>query len=239
MKSLLPPLLAAIALLSSGCVAPVAFTNPCQVISANGTGSCKATEPVTSATVIFNTNFDPSNAFSLTYDNVDVTSKLTPPPAAGGTSHLPLPQPPSPANYPTTAAHALVANDTCGFFCVFPSVTMNFTPPQLLFAATADQTPVVAGLSTPQFAVVQLDSVLSLSTPMAVTITANPPIVSFSATQDGPRSGGPYVATMQVNTNYAVFYLHANEGASQGMNFTLHGTASGVSDGNQSGVVVP
>jgi len=178
-------------LLLTGCVAPVAFTAPCAPGPNPNSNSCQATAPVTQATMSFASNFDPSNSLTVTFNNQTVTNLLTPPPAPNGTSTLLLPQPPTP-NYYTSATQTLTASATCGFFCVYPTKTVTFTPLVLSIGSVVTGVgpvgPLNVQLSTPLLAFVVVSPQPSSAT-FSATLTASPPgMVAFATSPSGPSS---------------------------------------------------
>jgi hypothetical protein len=187
--------------------------------------------------VIFNTNFDPSSGLSVTYDGKDVTGLLQPSPAANGSSNIAIPQPPA-GGYPSGSSHTMTINDTCGFFCVYPTITMTFTPPTLsIFAPSPSQNaPVVGSIAIPTQA-----TFVDLAVPAApggttVTLTANPPIVNFKATPTDPGSTS-FPLTIGAGQIEGSFYVQAIPGQTVGTPFTVTGTASGFQVGTQSGSI--
>lgn len=220
----------------TGCVTPVTFTQPCQVIAANKTNTCNAQAPATQATVIFASNFDPSSSLSVTYDGKDVTSLLQPPPAANGTSNIAIPQPPG--AYPAGASHTMTIDDTCGFFCVYPTITMTFTPPTLsIFAPSPGQNaPVVGTIAVPTQATFVDLAVPAGSGGTTVTLTANPPIVNFKATPTDPGSTS-FPLTIGTGQFEGQFYVQAKPGQTVGTQFTVTGTAPGFQVGTQPGSI--
>jgi hypothetical protein len=235
---LLVPLALAAALAGAGCVSPVTFTAPCSVIAANQSGSCMANGPATQATLIFNTNFDPSNSLTLTYDNTPITNSLLPPPAPGGSSNAPIP--PSPPRYYTGGgSHTLVVSDTCGFFCVYPSVTMTFTPaPLYVFAPSPQQNaPINGSLTMPAPAFVELGAPLPSGTTQ-VALTASPSIALFGETQFGPFSS-QLTIPVSAGANEAEFFVKGAAGQIPGTPFTVTATTAGYQSGTQSGSIGP
>jgi hypothetical protein len=222
----------------SGCVSPVTFTAPCQVIAANKSGSCMASGPATQATLIFGTNFDPSNSLNLTYDGQNVTANLTPAPAPGGSSSLSIP--PSPPSYYTGGgSHTMVVNDTCGFFCVYPSVTMTFTPGTISIFAPSPQAnmPVVGSLATPtQATFISLTNGPVPSGTVSVTLSASPQIVWF---ESSPGVTGQKSITVPISagSNEAMFYVQGMPGETIGKPFTVTAIAAGYQLGMQAGSI--
>jgi hypothetical protein len=234
----LQPLAMMTALVCAGCVSPVTFTAPCSVIAANQSLNCNAQGPATQATLIFNSNFNPSNSLTLTYDGQTITNLLQPPPTPNGTSNAPIP--PSPPNFYTNgAAHTLVVDDTCGFFCVYPSVSLTFTPATVsVFAPSLQENaPITGTLSAPSLAFVALGAPLpSGATP--VTLTANPPIVQFGATQSGPFSN-QLTLPVSAAANEAKFFVQGIKGQQPGTSFTVSAAVPGYQIGTQAGSIQP
>jgi hypothetical protein len=144
-------LLLILAFLCASCTAPVAFVSPCAPGPDPNNNSCQPSFPVTQTKMAFDSNFSPSNSLSVTFNGQDITSALSPPPAPNGTSTAGLPRPPNPSYY-TTATQTLQANATCGFFCVYPTKTVTFTPPGIAISAAGQNfpnIPVSASLSAP------------------------------------------------------------------------------------------
>jgi len=219
-----------------GCVSPATFTQPCQVIAKDKTGSCTASAPATQATVVFNSNFDPSGSLHVTYDGTDVTGMLQPPPSPGGSSNVAIPQPPG--GYPAGASHTMTINDTCGFFCVYPTITMTFTPPTLnIFAPSPGQNaPVVGSIAVPTQATFVDLSVPAGAGGTTVTLTASPAIVNFKTTPTDP--GGPSLPVVIGPGGFeGSFYVQAIPGQTVGTPFTVTGTASGFQVGTRSGSI--
>jgi len=219
-------------LLLTGCVAPVAFTAPCAPGPNPNSNSCQATAPVTRATMAFASNFDPSNSLTVTFNGQTVTNLLTPPPAPNGTSTLPLPQPPSP-NYYTSSTQTLTASATCGFFCVYPTKTVTFTP--LAFSIGSVKTgvgpvgPLNVHLSAPLLAYVSVSQFPSPT--ISTTLTASPPgMVAFATSPSGPSSPNMTLAV----SGQAPVYLHALGPTGS---FTVSVTAAGVQAAQQPGTV--
>ncbi len=171
-------------LLSSGCVSPLAFTSPCPPGPDPNNNSCAATGPVTSGTMVFASNFDPSNSLTVTYDGQVITNILTPSPGPNGTSTFPLPPPPNVDIY-ASPTHTLQAAATCGFFCVYPTKTVTFTVLKLAVSAASatnfPNQPITASLSSPSEAFV----VTGFGSPVAVTLQANTPYVQFLTSPKG------------------------------------------------------
>jgi len=222
-------------LLLTGCVAPVAFTAPCAPGPNPNSNSCQAYGPVTQATMSFASNFDPSNSLTVTFDGQTVTNLLTPPPAPNGTSTLPLPQPPTP-NYYTSATQTLTASATCGFFCVYPTKTVTFTPLALSIGSVETGVGPVGPLNVqlsaaPLLAFIVVSPQPSSAT-FSVTLTASPPgMVTFATSPSGP--GNPSI-TLPV-TGEARVYLQALGPTGS---FTVSVTAPGAQAVQQPGTVI-
>lgn len=219
-------------LLFTGCVAPVAFTAPCPPGPNPNSNSCQATAPVTQATMAFDSNFDPSNSLTVTFNGQSVTGLLTPPPAPNGTSTLPLPPPPNPSYY-TSPAQTLTASATCGFFCVYQTKTVTFTPLALSIGSVVTGVgpvgPLNVHLSTPLLTFVTVSPFPSAT--VSATLTATPPgMVAFATSPSGP--GSPSLA-LAVNGEAAV-YLQALGPAGS---FTISVVATGVQEFQRPGTV--
>jgi hypothetical protein len=227
-------LLLILAFLCASCTAPVAFVSPCAPGPDPNNNSCQPSSPVTQTKMAFDSNFSPSNSLSVTFNGQDITSALSPPPAPNGTSTAGLPRPPNPSYY-TTATQTLQANATCGFFCVYPTKTVTFTPPGIAISAAGQNfpnIPVSASLSAPSKAFVVTPAIQNVS--VAVTLTANLPAVRFMSSPQGPAS-----TSLTVNVSgEAIFYLKAVQG-SPGQQFTVSGVAPGLLRGSQSGAIAP
>jgi hypothetical protein len=239
LSRLLLPLALIAALAGAGCVSPVTFSAPCSVIAANQSVSCMANAPATQATLTFNTNFDPASSLTLTYDNVTITNSLQPPPAPGGTSNAPIPPPPQQNYYANGASHTLAVNDTCGFFCVYPTVSVTFTPaPLYVFAPSPQQNaPINGSLSMPSPAFVELGAPLPSGTTQA-TLSASPPIVMFSETQFGPFRS-QITIPISANANETEFFVQGVKGQTVGTPFTVAATVPGYQVGTQPGSIAP
>jgi len=239
MMRLLLPLALIAALLGAGCVSPVTITAPCSVIAANQSLTCNAGGPATQATLIYNTNFDPANSLTLTYDSVAITNALLPPPAPSGTSNAPIPPPPQKNYYTNGASHTLAVNDTCGFFCVYPTVSVTFTPaPLYVFAPSPQQNaPINGSLGMPSPAFVELGAPLPSGTTQ-VTLSASPPIVTFGETQFGPFSN-QITVPISASANEAEFFVQGIKGQTVGTAFTVTATVPGYQIGTQPGSITP
>jgi hypothetical protein len=175
-------------------------------------------------------SFNPSNSLSVTYNGQDITSALSPAPAPGGTSTVGLPPPPSPKYY-TTATQTLQANATCGFFCVYPTKTVTFTPPGIAIGGQGPNFPNIplsASLTTPSIAFVL--TAINVSAP--VTLTANSSSVQFMSSPQGPASSS---LTLTVNGE-GTFYLKGVRG-SPGQTFTVTAVSPGLLRGSQTGTI--
>ncbi len=226
-------LLCLLLLVSPGCVSPLAFTSPCPPGPDPNNSSCTASGPVTSGTMVFASNFDPSNSLTVTYDGQDLTNTLTPPPSPNGTSTFPLP-PPQYFGY-ATATNTLQAAATCGFFCVYPTKTVTFTVLKLAISAASANNfpnqPVTASLSSPSQAFVVTGS----ASPVAVTLQADTPYVQFLSSPNGtPESS----LTLNVNGE-ATFWLKAIPPILPPSNVTVSATAPGFLEGDQMCMVIP
>ncbi len=226
-----------LATLCTGCVAPIAFISPCAPGPDPNNNSCQASAPVTQTTMSFDTNFDPSNSLAVTYDNQAITGNFSPPPAPGGNSSAPLPPPPGP-NYYTTGSHVLQASSTCGFFCVYPTKTVTFTPPSLAVSSASatnfPNNPVSASLTVPARTFVVTNPIMNST--VQVTLTANPPVVLFMASPQGPGSSA---ITVPVTGGEASFYVRGVGGTPLNTAFTITGIAAGCQIGVQSGTITP
>jgi hypothetical protein len=226
-------LLCLLLLLSSGCVSPLAFTSPCPPGADPNNSSCTASGPVTSGTMVFASNFDPSNALTVTYDGQVITNLLTPPPAPNGTSTFPLP-PPQYFGY-ATPTNTLQAAATCGFFCVYPTKTVTFTVLKLAISAASatnfPNQPVTASLSSPSQAFV----VTGVGSPVTVTLQANTPYVQFLSSPEGT----PQPSLTLTVSGEATFWLKAIPPILPPSIMTVSATAPGFLEGDQMCTVVP
>ena len=226
-------LLCLLLLLSSGCVSPLAFTSPCPPGPDPNNSSCTASGPVTSGTMIFASNFDPSNSLTVTYDGEVITNTLTPSPGPNGTSRFPLPT--VDIEYFGTPTHTLQAAATCGFFCVYPTKTVTFTVLKLAVSAASANNfpnqPVTASLSSPSQAFV----VTGTGSPVAVTLQADTPYVQFLSSPNGTPQPS---LTLNV-VGEATFWLRAIPPILPPSIVTVSADAPGFVEGDQMCKVVP
>jgi hypothetical protein len=134
----------------------------------------------------------------------------------------------------------MTINDTCGFFCVYPTITMTFTPPTLsIFAPSPNQNaPVVGSIAVPTQATFVILGVPAGAGGTTVTLTASPQIVNFKTTPNGPGSPSISLAFPQGQSE-GRFYVQAVSSPAPmiGTSFTVTGTAPGFQVGTQPGSI--
>jgi hypothetical protein len=235
-------------LLLVGCTAPLEFTAPCAGTPQSNDVSCDMAVPVSQATIHFDSTFNPSSdALTVQVDGLDATTQLTPAPAPNGTSTLPIPLP-SESNGSgafDTAPIKITVDATCGFFCVYPTKSMTFTPVELSFPPwMAGVSGVVGNVKLQSWTQAAVGTVAQIDTPIQVTVYVSTTggenqDVRLATTLNGPTSTSIMLTVGKGNggqQSSTPFYIVAGQTTGT---FAVIATATGVAYAGTQGTIVP
>jgi hypothetical protein len=208
------------ALILAGCTSPIHIITPVQGDNV---------DPV-SVKVNFLSKFDPSQSWSVSLDGQKL-SGFTPTPAPGATSVVPV-------NFPQgwKGEHVVKTHAVCGFFCVWDSEEVHFSPPHLRWNSTTNS--VASKLVQFQGQAAWAGVQYAPTVPINVTIqeTTSPPKVSVGLTSNAMSPPGtPLVVTIPAGSTKGDFFLRAQ---SSGL-FTFLLSAPGVTPEEVQGSTAP
>jgi len=220
--------------LFAACSPVINVTTPTQGVNA---------EPVSIIRANFTADFKPTEPWGIYLDGVKVTG-FSPTPAPGVTSTAPIFLNKTPTGGAYFAGYQITTDATCGTFCVYPSQTVDFVPPQLRYNATNGAATATGDIAQFSVASVYVGVQHVRSVPIVVKVeevlsppfTSTLPIVSIGATGGSLQPPGtPALVTIPANDTRGQFFIKS---ATQG-NYILRFTALGASPSQSSGKVMP
>jgi hypothetical protein len=212
-------LVAALALVAAGCQPVIQIVKPDRSTAAQY-------DPVPTVMVNFTSNFKPTEAWNVSLDSGNITG-FSPTPVPGGTSS---------ANITITGSgsHTVTAQGTCGTFCSYPSDTVTFTPPALMYNSASY---VNGSQNLKQFvaASVYVGVQNFRQVPLTVQIveTTLPHHVKLAPAGGAfLPPGATLTVTIPATTTKADFMIQADVLGTYNLKFTSPGSAQGFGAGN-------
>ena len=200
------------AILTTGCTPAILIVTP---------DRNNPNDPVTQAVVTFTPNFKPAEAWYVDLDGTNLAG-FSPAPATGGTSSVPL-------VITGAGSHTITAQGTCGTFCSYPSDSVTFTLPALIYNSTSyvrvdrdlkqfQPTPVFVGVQNFRSVPINV-SIVETSSPKHVKLAL--PLGAFQP------PGNAITVTIPAGTTKADFQIQGDVLGTYVLGFTAPGVVSG------------